>query len=101
MTVDDLAAPEGVELEPMLFGKYYVNFKPLSVRMDISVPVLNLLSHGQECLLNVRRILCRRLEEGDVQLVGKFLDDSFSGVLRDIYSLMNPPLPRCTRRPSC
>ena len=40
------------------------------------IPVLNLLSHRQEGLLNVCGVLGRRLEEGDVQLIGEFLHNA-------------------------
>lgn len=38
-----------------------------------ALPVLYLLGHGQECLLDIGRILCRRLEEWDSKLIGKLL----------------------------
>lgn len=38
--------------------------------------VLDLLRHGQESLLNVGRVLGRRLEEGNVELVGERLGGS-------------------------
>lgn len=37
------------------------------------LPVLDLLSHGQESLLDVCGALRRCLEEGDAELVRKFL----------------------------
>lgn len=40
------------------------------------IPVLNLLGHRQEGLLDVCGVLGRRLEEGDVQLIGKFLHNA-------------------------
>lgn len=39
------------------------------------IPVLNLLGHRQESLLDVRRILRRSLQEWDAQLVRKFLQE--------------------------
>lgn len=38
-------------------------------------PILDLLSHRQESLLNVGGVLCRGLEEGNVQLISEFLYD--------------------------
>lgn len=35
--------------------------------------LLDLSGHGQESLLDIRRILCRRLEEWDSKTVSKFL----------------------------
>ena len=48
------------------------------------LPILDLLRHGQEGLLNVRRVLRRGLEEGNAELVGKFLQSACKhrGVLR-------------------
>lgn len=36
-------------------------------------PVFDLLRHGQESLLDVGRVLCGCLEEGDTELVGEGL----------------------------
>ena len=44
-------------------------------RMRDLIPVLNLLGHRQESLLDVRRILSRSLQEWDAQLVRKFLQE--------------------------
>jgi hypothetical protein len=33
--------------------------------MKLNLPVLDLLCHGQESLLDIRRILCRGLKEWD------------------------------------
>ena len=37
------------------------------------LPVLDLLCHCQESLLDIRGILCGCLKEGDGQLIGEFL----------------------------
>jgi len=47
----------------------------------LNVPIFDLLGHRQECLLNVSSILCRGLEEGDVQLIREFLKDPASVVV--------------------
>lgn len=39
----------------------------------LNLPVLDLLCHGQESLLDICRILRRGLKEWDRKLVGKFL----------------------------
>ena len=44
----------------------------------LDVPILDLLGHCQESLLNVCSVLRRGLEEWDVQLIGEFLRDPVS-----------------------
>ena len=44
-----------------------------SYKKDYRTPVLDLLRHCQECLLDVGGVLRRRLEEGDGELVREFL----------------------------
>ena len=44
-----------------------------SYMKDYRAPVLDLLRHCQECLLDVGGVLRRRLEEGDGKLVREFL----------------------------
>jgi hypothetical protein len=44
----------------------------------LDVPILDLLGHCQESLLNVGSILRRGLKEGDVQLISEFLSDPVS-----------------------
>ena len=44
----------------------------------LDVPILNLLGHCQESLLNVRSVLRRGLKEWDVQLISEFLKDPVS-----------------------
>jgi hypothetical protein len=53
VTVDDFAAPEGVEVDPIL--DYGV--KAGMLVMTYNVPVFNLLGHCQEGLFNVGGIL--------------------------------------------
>ena len=70
--VDDLPVPEVVEVEPML--RREVSCPPSSgVPFSWYSPVLDLLSHRQERLLNVRRVLRRCLKEGNAELVCEFL----------------------------
>ena len=45
-------------------------------RVTETLPILDLLRHSQECLLDVRCILGRGLQERDRELVGKFLQKS-------------------------
>ena len=45
---------------------------------SLDVPILDLLGHCQESLLDVSRVLRRGLEEGNVQLIGKFLKGAAS-----------------------
>ena len=72
MIVVDLPVPVAVVVEPMLRkAEHYLWVDP-RCRSDYS-PVLNLLSHRQECLLDVRRVLRRRLQEGDGELVRELL----------------------------
>jgi len=72
VTVEVFAAPDGVELEPMLPEES--NQAMLTDdRKRKDKPVLDLLSHGQEGLLNVGRILGGCLQEGDAQRIGEFL----------------------------
>ena len=52
----------------------------------MDVPILDLLGHRQESLLNVGSILCRGLEEGDVQLIREFLKDPASVVVSTRYA---------------
>lgn len=47
----------------------------------MGLPVLDLLGHCQESLLNVGSVLRRGLEEGNVQLIGEFLEDPASVVV--------------------
>jgi len=47
----------------------------------LGLPVLDLLGHCQESLLNVGSVLRRGLEEGNVQLIGEFLEDPASVVV--------------------
>lgn len=70
VTVEDLAAPAGVEVEPILSSTFSIR-NPTTGEID--QPLLNLPGHGQERLLNVRRILGRSLQEGDRKLVREFL----------------------------
>ena len=76
--VVDLPVPEVVEVDPML--------RPQSVphksRTKRDSPVLDLLRHRQERLLDIRGVLRGGLQEWDAQLVRKFLHvaASMSGV---------------------
>ena len=70
--VVDLPVPVAVVVEPMLRkAEHYLWVDP-RCRSHYS-PVLNLLSHRQERLLDVRRVLRRCLQERDGKLVGEFL----------------------------
>ena len=66
----------------------------------LDVPILNLLGHCQESLLNVRSVLRRGLKEWDVQLISEFLKDPVS-VAPDTQRTGHKPLQRYTQRPSC
>ena len=63
--------PEVVEVDPMLrtCTQLFVN----DTQMRDLIPVLNLLGHRQESLLDVGRVLRRRLQEGDGELVRELL----------------------------
>jgi hypothetical protein len=43
------------------------------MHLRVDSPVLDLLGHGKESLLDVGGVLGRGLEEGDAELVGKAL----------------------------
>jgi hypothetical protein len=47
--------------------------KEMPSNLGWDLPVLDLLRHSQEGLLDIRCILRRCLQEGNAQLVGKFL----------------------------
>jgi hypothetical protein len=69
--VEDFAAP-GAEVDPMLKE---TNQQEHSLRKNQeNGPILDLLCHSQESLLDVGCVLRRSLKERDVQLVGKFLE---------------------------
>ena len=67
----DLPVPEVVEVDPMLqiLTQPFVD----DTRMKDLIPVLDLLRHRQECLLDIRRVLRGCLKDGYRQLVRKFL----------------------------
>ena len=44
-----------------------------NLEYKLNLPVLDLLCHGQESLLDICRILRRSLKEWDRKLIGKFL----------------------------
>lgn len=71
MIVEDLPVPEGVVVDPILRGALVGCVTAYQTEDD--VPVLDLLRHRQESLLDVGRILGRGLQEGNGQLVGEFL----------------------------
>lgn len=71
MIVDDLPVPAAVVVEPMLNETGQSRCPALAMRID--VPVLDLLRHSQESLLDVGSVLRRRLQEGDAELVSEFL----------------------------
>lgn len=71
--VDLPPGPEAIELEPML---WCVSLIPLDAHLRVDSPVLDLLGHGKESLLDVGGVLGRGLEEGDAELVGKGLGGS-------------------------
>lgn len=64
------------------------------------IPVFDMLSHGQEGLLNICRILGGSLKERNIQLIRKFLVEiSFKKCRIRISG--NIPLPQNIQRPSC
>jgi len=66
--------PGPVEFEPILFPKAMVNTQWLwQYPGKSNAPILDLLGHSQERLLDVGRTLRGGLKEGDVQLVGEVL----------------------------
>ena len=66
--------PEAIEVEPMLRSTHRgLSVIPLWGGQCRDSPVLDLLGHGQESLLDVGSVLSRGLEEWDIQLVGEFL----------------------------
>lgn len=71
MIVDDLPVPAAVVVEPMLNETGQSRRPALAMWLD--VPVLDLLRHSQESLLDVSGVLRRRLQEGDAELVSEFL----------------------------
>lgn len=44
-----------------------------TTRKNKHIPVLDLLRHGQECLLDIGRVLSRSLKEGNRELVRELL----------------------------
>ena len=52
----------------------------------MDAPILDLLGHRQESLLNISSILGRGLEEGDVQLIREFLKDPASVAVKTRYA---------------
>lgn len=71
MIVVDLPVPGAVDVEPIL--QFEIIRGGETSRRRIHVPVLDLLRHCQERLLDIRGVLRRGLEEGDVKLVREFL----------------------------
>jgi hypothetical protein len=63
--------PVLTEWFPYLRGTSVRRSKNLDYKLNL--PVLDLLCHGQESLLDICRILRRGLKEWDRKLVGKFL----------------------------
>jgi len=63
-------------------GSHSVTRKVSHIRVKVlgglDVPILDLLGHCQESLLNVGSVLRRSLEEGNVQLISEFLNDQTS-----------------------
>ena len=70
MIVDDLPVPGADGVDPIL--KRDISIERLK-KIIISLPVFDLLGHGQESLFDVCRILRGGLKEGNRKLVGKFL----------------------------
>ena len=58
----------------------------IKVLESLDVPILDLLGHCQESLLNVGSVLRRDLEEGNVQLIGEFLNDPTSIAINRRYA---------------
>ena len=69
VTVEDLAPPAGVDVDPIL--------KESSVSLFVDVanhmPIFDLFGHGQERLFDIRCVFGRSLQERDGQLIGEFL----------------------------
>jgi len=82
VTVEDFAPPAGVDVDPIL--------KELSVSRNDAfgnhLPIFDLLSHGQERLLDIRCVLGGGFQERDGQLIGKFLESSWRGWARTYES---------------
>lgn len=76
LSADLPPGPDAIEVEPMLRIVLRGSACRVSLQRGLQrhAPVLDLLGHGQEGLLYVGRVLCRGLEEGDVELVGEFLE---------------------------
>ena len=72
------ALPPGpVEVEPILFpsaGQYEFGQWVENISKRSDAPILDLLGHGQERLLDIGRTLRGGLKEGDIQLIGEFLE---------------------------
>jgi len=71
--VDDLAAPEGVDVDPKLKMKKKRVSADKSPSTTGTLPVFDLLRHRQESLFNIGSILSRSLEERDGKLIRKLL----------------------------
>lgn len=78
--VVDLPVPDVVEVEPMLRKMSEFALIPNCYLPDHS-PVLDLLRHSQECLLDVGGILCRGFQERNRELVGEVLQDKALAII--------------------
>ena len=68
----------------------------------VNVPVLDLLRHRQEGLLDICGVLSRGLQERDAELVREFLvEHGFHQHGRGQDRMDYAPSPHCTPRPSC
>ena len=71
--MDDLAAPEGVDVDPKLRHVNSISNPEWKYSRRMYLPVFDLLRHRQKCLFDVGSALGRSFEEWNSELIREFL----------------------------